>query len=157
MEIKQEIPIKSFVVVVYVCRIENNRSKYLIILRDTPYLKNTWQMVSGKIEKGEKGWEAALRELKEETNLVPDLFYSADRLEQFYEVSINCIQINPIFLAIIKSNQEIKLSNEHKDFKWVTKEEAHKYLKFDHQVETIKYLEENFVSKKPFEFLEIKL
>jgi dATP pyrophosphohydrolase len=32
-------------------------------------------MVSGAVEAGETGWAAALREIEEETGLVPERFY----------------------------------------------------------------------------------
>jgi dATP pyrophosphohydrolase len=51
------------------------RGRYLVIRRRTPYLKGTWQMVSGAVEAGETGWAAALREIEEETGLVPERFY----------------------------------------------------------------------------------
>ncbi|HBD83024.1 MAG TPA: NUDIX hydrolase, partial [Dehalococcoidia bacterium] len=45
----------------------------------------TWQEISGLIEPRETAWEAALREIKEETGLTPYRFYSADFVERFYE------------------------------------------------------------------------
>ncbi len=54
MDIREEVPIKSFSIAAYVCRVENGQGKYLIIKRSSSYLSDTWQMVSGRIEKGEK-------------------------------------------------------------------------------------------------------
>ena len=53
--------------------------------------KDTWQMISGRVESGETGWEVALTEIEEETGLVPGRFYSTDLLEQFYEPAQNCV------------------------------------------------------------------
>ena len=82
---RQEIPVKSFSIAAYVCRVVSGRGRYLVVRRSTPYLKGSWQMVSGRVEPGETGWEADLREIEEETGLVPDRFYSAELIEQFYE------------------------------------------------------------------------
>ncbi len=85
MDIRQEIPIKSLAIAAYVCKIVDGVCKHLIIRRSSGHLGGTWQMVSGRIEHGEKGWEAALREIKEETRLVPDRFYSPNIVEAFYK------------------------------------------------------------------------
>ena len=85
VSVRQEIPVKSFSIAAYVCRVVSERGRYLVVRRGTPYLKGSWQMVSGRVEAGETGWEAALREIEEETGLVPDRFYSAELIEQFYE------------------------------------------------------------------------
>ncbi len=61
----------------------------MILRRNSLYLNDTWQMISDRIEHGEKAWEAALREIEEETGLVPGRFYFTDALEQFYEINQN--------------------------------------------------------------------
>jgi dATP pyrophosphohydrolase len=114
-------------------------------------------MVSGKIEKGEKAWEAALREIREETGLIPDRLYSTNELEMFYEVGQNCINIVPVFLGFIDSEQKVVLSSEHDDFRWVTADEASELLSFDHQKQTVKKLEALFIKTKPQEFLLIDI
>jgi dATP pyrophosphohydrolase len=155
MDILEEVPIKSFSIAAYICRIVNEQGQYLIIKRRSSYLVNTWQMVSGKIEKGEKAWEAALREIKEETGLRPDRLYSADEVELFYEVSQNCINIVPIFVGFIDMDQAVKLSDEHCEYKWISPDEAVKYLSFENQADTIHTIEEKFVKRQPWKFLEI--
>lgn len=156
MDIREEVPIKSFSIAAYVCRIEDGKGRYLILKRKSSYLTDSWQMVSGKIEKGEKAWEAALREITEETGLIPDRLYSANLLEQFYEASQNCINIVPIFVGFVDSDQPVKLSPEHSEYKWVFPEESKGLLCFEHQTETMRMIEAKFVSQKPLEFLRIK-
>jgi dihydroneopterin triphosphate diphosphatase len=155
MDIREEVPIKSFSIAAYVCRVASGQGLYLMVKRSTPYLNETWQMVSGKIEKGEKAWQAALREIKEETGLVPDRLYSANEVELFYEVSQNCINIVPIFVGFIDTPQRVELSTEHSEYKWATREEAETLLTFDQQKKTIGIIEDKFVRQKPIEFLKI--
>ena len=112
-------------------------------------------MVSGKIEKGETAWQAALREIKEETGLIPDRLYSANEVELFYEVSQNCTNVAPVFIGFIDSHQAVELSSEHSEYKWVTCEEAVQLLTFVHQKKTIEIIEATFVRQKPLEFLKI--
>jgi dATP pyrophosphohydrolase len=156
MDIREEVPIKSFSISAYVCRIEDGKGRYLILRRKSSYLSSSWQMVSGKIEKGEKAWEAALREITEETGLIPDRLYSVNKLEQFYEASQNCINLVPIFAGFVDSDQPVKLSPEHSEHKWVSPEESKEYLCFEHQTETMREIEAKFVKQKPLEFLRVK-
>ena len=50
-----------------------------------------------------------LREIKEETGLVPDRFYSANTIEAFYEVNQNCINLIPVFVGFIDTEYEVRL------------------------------------------------
>ena len=136
---------------------EKGTGKFLLLKRIGKYLDGVWQPITGRIEPGETAWQTALREVKEETDLVPDRLYSANRVEQFYEPSHNCICMAPIFVAFIDSDQNIKLSSEHSDFQWTTADDAQKYLLFPQQKQTIKQIETEFIKKDPIEFLKINL
>lgn len=157
MDIRQEIPIKSFSIATFICKKDNGTGKYLIIKRASKTLEGNWQMVSGLVEKGEKPWEAALREIKEETGIIPSKLFSANKMELFYEVRQNCINMVPVFLAFVDKDIPVKLNPaEHNEYKWVTFEEAKEYLTFSQQISFIKYFEEEFIKKEPNKFLEIK-
>ncbi len=156
-DIRQEIPIKSFSIAVYLCKVEALTCKHLIIRRRPGYLGVTWQMISGRLERGEKGWEAALREIKEETGLVPDRFYSANTLEAFYEVQQNCINLIPVFVGFIDTDQEVRLSHEHSEYRWVTADDADAYLIFQQQKDMLRTLEDLFVKREPNPMLAIKI
>jgi dATP pyrophosphohydrolase len=157
MDIRQEIPIKSFSIAAYICKVEGGVCKHLIIQRKPGYLGETWQMISGRLERGETGWKAALREIEEETGLRPDRFYSANALEAFYEVNQNCINLIPVFVGFVDSNQEVRLSHEHSEFRWVTAEEADAFLVFKHQVAMLSTIEALYVAQEPNPLLEIKV
>ena len=58
----------------------------VLMLRRATTLQGEWCQVAGKIEAGETAWQAAVREIEEETALVPTSLYSAEILEQFYEI-----------------------------------------------------------------------
>lgn len=149
--------IKPFHTSAYVLKIVNGESQYLLLRRAHKYLKGNWQMVSGGIDSGETAWQAALREIHEETGLIPDRFYSADAIESFYEVARDAIVLAPVFVAFIDSIQEVKLSpKEHDQFKWVSYSEALKYLEFDNQQRVLNHIEKQFVLKQPNERFRIK-
>ncbi len=153
--IREDIPVKSFVVTAFICRKKNRKGEYLIIKRNSRYLNNTWQMVAGKIEKGETGWQAVLREIKEETGIIPDELYSSDRVELFYESDQNCINLSPVFIAFVNKDVKVTLSKEHNDYKWIKAKDAKKYLIFDQQTEAVNYIERCFVKNSPNKFLKI--
>ena len=64
--------IKVRVVDCYVYHQMDGAIQFLILKRNKDKLyEHLWQGVAGKIEKGEKAWQTAIRELKEETALNP--------------------------------------------------------------------------------------
>lgn len=154
--IREEIPIRSFAISAYLARVEDGRGRYLVLKRVSKYLKGSWQQVSGRIEPGETGWQAALREIREETGLVPTRFYSANETEVFYESQQNCINVIPVFVGFVEADARVVLSAEHDEFRWVSAEEAKELLPFGVQVATIQRLEATFVRGAPPEFLRIR-
>ena len=53
-----------------------NKIQFLLLKRaGTKNYEHLWQGVAGKIEKGESAWQAALRELDEETSLKPKCMF----------------------------------------------------------------------------------
>lgn len=154
-DIREEIPIRSFAISAYLARIEGGRGRYLVLKRVSTYLKGTWQQISGRIEQGEAGWQAALREIREETGLVPSRFYSANETEVFYEPRQNCINVVPVFVGFVEADARVVLSAEHDEFRWVTAEEAREVLPFEVQAVAIQKIEATFVRASPPEFLRI--
>ena len=60
--------------------------KFLMLKRaETKIYEHLWQGVAGKIEKGETAYQAAIRELEEETGLSPKNMFIADHISRFYE------------------------------------------------------------------------
>jgi dATP pyrophosphohydrolase len=155
MDVRQEVPVKSFSIAAYLCRVISGRGRYLVMRRSTPYLKGTWQMVSGAVEAGESGWGAVLREIEEETGLVPERFYSADILEQFYRPDIDCVVLVPVFVGFLEADREVRLSWEHDAFEWIGVEQADRYLLFENQRSAIRDIERRFVQEAPNELLRI--
>ena len=97
---------------------------FLLLKRaKTKMYEHLWQGVAGKIEKGEKSWETAKRELLEETGLIPKKMFIADHVSKFYEAKDDRINLVPV-LGIEVNTKEVVLSDEHCDYKWVMIEEA---------------------------------
>ena len=157
-EIREEIPVKSFSIAAFIYRMVGGKSEYLIIKRSSETLFGSWQMVSGKVEKNETGISATLREIEEETGLVPTKLYSADLIESFYDTDYNVINLVPVFVALVDSDSEVKLNEyEHSEYKWISVDEASEYLIFENQIENMEKIEKKFVKKTVNPFLEIEL
>ncbi|HSJ54693.1 MAG TPA: NUDIX domain-containing protein, partial [Anaerolineae bacterium] len=75
----RDLDIHAFCVSVYVLRPDPREGWRILLLRRAgEHLPGLWSQVAGGIESGERGWQAALRELAEETGLVPLDFFSGD-------------------------------------------------------------------------------
>ncbi len=155
MDIRQEIPIKAFAISAFCCRREGETWKVLLLRRTGTRLGDTWCQIAGRIEAGETAWQAALREIREETGLTPERFYSANVCEQFYEVEQECINLVPVFVGFVHADQQVELNWEHSEYRWMTFEEAEGHLLFPGQREMVRYIEREFIDREPYEFLRI--
>jgi len=81
-------------------------------------LGGAWSTVRGGIEPGEKAWQAALRELREETGLVPQEFYQLDTVDIFYLHGDDTLWHCPGFCAVVKDDATVQLNEEHDAFRW---------------------------------------
>ena len=121
----------------YVFIRKNNRIRFLIMKRaKTKMYEHLWQGVAGKIEEGETSWEAAIRELEEETGFVPLRMFVADHVSRFYEAHGDRINLIPVF-GIEVDNENVVLSDEHCEFQWVDFDTAHDTLVWNGQKEGI--------------------
>ena len=122
----------------YVYSYENNKLSFLLLKRSkTKIYEFLWQGVTGKIEKGELAWQAALRELKEETGLTAHKMFVADYVSKFYEKHGDRINIVPVF-GIEVINKKVSLSEEHCKFKWLSFKKAHDKLTWEGQKKGLK-------------------
>ena len=116
--------IKVRVVDCYVYRRTDDGILFLLMKRNLNKIyEHLWQGVAGKIEEGETSFEAAIRELKEETGLSPVNMFVADHVSKFYEVHGDRINLVPVF-GIEVDSEIINLSEEHISYKWVDINEA---------------------------------
>ena len=128
---------KIRVVDAYVFRQTNNGLRFLILKRaETKIYEHLWQGVAGKIEKGEKAWQAAIRELKEETGFDPVRVFVADHVSRFYEIHGDRVNMVPVF-GIEVDSISVSLSKEHCEFQWVDFETAKNILIWNGQKEGI--------------------
>ncbi|MEP3347579.1 MAG: NUDIX domain-containing protein [Litoreibacter sp.] len=150
-----EIPIRAFIVSLVALRKTETRHEVLLLKR-TQTLVGEWCQVAGKVEEGETAWQAALRELQEETGLMPEALYSADICEQFYEEDRDAITIAPVFVAFVKATAEVSLNHEHSDYHWVSFDKAAEMVAFGGQRRVLSWIEDEFIERSPSKHLRIK-
>ena len=131
----------------YVYSYENNKLSFLLLKRSkTKIYEYLWQGVAGKIEKNELAWQAALRELKEETGLTAQRMFVADYVSKFYEKHGDRINLVPVFGIEVK-NKKVLLSEEHCNFKWLNFKKAHDKLTWNGQKKGLKVVHNMLNSK----------
>ena len=132
--------------------------EFLLLKRSEgqPY-PGLWQMVTGKIKSEEKAYQTALREIKEETGLIPIQLWVAPTVNSFYEPKDEYICLLPVFAARVESS-EVKLSSEHTEYQWVNKATAQKLLAWEGQRKAVQIIEDYFLNEKSFfHFVEIDI
>lgn len=151
-----EIAIRAFMVSVVALRKVGDRHEALLLKR-AESIVGAWCQVAGKIELAETAWQAGLRELREETELTPQSFYSADICDQFYEADRDAITLAPVFVAFVDSDAVVKLNEEQSDYRWFEFDEAVAIVAFGGQRRVLRCIEEEFVHRTPSEHLQIPL
>lgn len=134
--------------------------EFLILQRsdDEEIYPGLWQIVSGGIEDGEKAYEAALREVKEETGFTPLSLYNTPLTNTFYFHTNDSVNVSPVFAAEIDPSDAIQLSDEHKEFRWLTREKAISLLVWPGQKNAVRIIDEYIVNRNPSEgFMRIPL
>jgi dATP pyrophosphohydrolase len=117
-----------------------------------------WQIVSGGIKRGEKAYEAVAREIKEEIGIKPEHLYNTPLTNTFYFYANDSVNVSPVFAAEVNGSAEVKLSREHKEFRWLEKDDAIALLVWPGQKEAIRIVSDYILSENPSrKFMEIKL
>jgi 8-oxo-dGTP diphosphatase len=109
----------------------NKEGKILILQRgkDEDVFPEIWELPSGKREFFEDSQSSLIREIKEETGLskieiIMPFYVFEYKVEKPEEIR-DTTQIN--FLVKLLEDEEVKLSKEHQNFAWISKDEIEKY------------------------------
>ena len=152
--------VTSFLIEAHIFRYkEDSRELEFLLLKRAAKEKyaGIWQMVTGKIDKNEKAYKTAVREIKEETGLVPKQFWVVPNVNSFYSHEGDVVCMVPVFAALV-DDSEVKISYEHEEYMWLNKDEAKKLLAWEGQRTSVETIHKYFTKEKSFlNFVEIKL
>jgi len=143
----------------HIFRRNKNELEFLAMkrVRDGSY-PNIWQMVTGAIHDNEKAYKTAIREIKEETGLVPLRMWTLPNINSFYSSEDDCIFMIPVFAAEVNLDDLVSLSIEHSEFKWVSKNEMIKLLAWPGQKKSVEILSEYLANDNEIiKLVEIKI
>lgn len=150
--------INSIYIECYVAKKIKGKYKFLLLKRaegDKLY-PGIWQIITGKIEKKEKAFETALREVKEESGLEPERLFVLPHTTTFYSPVTDAISLIPLFVCIV-DDDKVTLSDEHSEYGWFDVQKAARQLYFKSQKENVKFIESNLYSTERLKtFTEIK-
>ena len=128
-----KLPIQVDVILFYR---DKDEIKYLLLKR-TEERGGFWQPVTGGVEEGEDLLYAARREVMEETGFL--------KVKKMYDVrykfnfKVGDKDITEYVFAFEVDSMDVNFSKrEHSEIKWVTYEEALKYLKWETNKEALK-------------------
>ena len=141
----------------HIIKIDGSNIEFLLLKRasDDKY-PNIWQMVTGTIEKEEKAYDTAKREVFEETGLTPKSIFVVPTLNSFYSYEPEYICLIPVFVCVVEENSEVVLSNEHSEYKWVNRNIAKELLSWPQQRNSVDIIFEYFSnSKSLLKFIEV--
>ncbi len=113
--------LRSNIIAVYIVRPCEDGVELLMLQRPEGHrFAGAWQTVGGHIEekRGETAWQAALRELDEETGLTVERWFRIDRPETFYNPENDSIYFVPAFAALVAADAEPTISAEHQAWRW---------------------------------------
>lgn len=148
----------STLIEAHIFRKRKNRIEFLLLKRaEREKYPGIWQMVTGSINKGEPAHKTALREIEEETGLIPSKLWTVPHINSFYSHEKDYVCLVPVFAAYVEESQ-VKISDEHDDFIWAGKERAKKMLAWPGQRMSVDIIHEYLSKKKScINFIEIKI
>jgi dATP pyrophosphohydrolase len=149
--------IVTHIVDVYAFRQTAAGVEFLQLLRsESSRLGGTWQAVHGHIEAGEAAWQAARRELLEETGLAPLAFWQIEHVNTFYAAREDRIHMCAGFAAQLPADAAVRLCHEHTAFRWLAAETAPREFLWPGQRTALREIIESIVERSATEpFLRI--
>ena len=117
-----------------------NKDQYLLLR----YKSGHWGYVKGNVETNEETEDTARRELKEETGIATVFFVKGfqEKEDYFYKKEGKTVHKEVLYLLGETQETQVTLSKEHKDYKWLSYQEAMNRLTFGQGKELLRKAEE---------------
>jgi len=154
-----KVNINNNMIEAHVFRETANGIEFLLLKRsEKETYSGLWQMVTGSIEENEKAFEAAIREIKEETGYTPEQFWVIPNINQFYSPVKDSITFVPVFAAKVAGTSSPVICDEHCDCNWFSPGDAKKLLAWPGWKQSIDIIVEYYLNARNFlNLTEIKL
>ncbi len=103
--------------------------KFLILQRaETESYGGYWGFMTGGKTADETVAQVVVRELKEETGIIPTSMWATEYLVQFYEPVFDKIWILPLIVAVVDSKAQVRLSEENSEYRWLSAAKARRLV-----------------------------
>ncbi|KAA3637532.1 MAG: NUDIX domain-containing protein [Calditrichaeota bacterium] len=137
-EKQKNINIESPGVNVAVVRKNLDGWEYLILQRaESESYAGYWGFMTGGKKGDETVAQVVVRELEEETQLKPKSMWATEYLVQFYEPEYDSIWILPLIVAVVSEKDQVNLSEENVDFRWLKPKQAKHLVSWNNLKESI--------------------
>lgn len=141
--------VTSGLIEAHVFRIKKEEIEFLLLKRsENENYGGIWQMVTGSIDQNEKAFDTAIREIKEETGLIPQKLWVVPNVNSFYSPDKDELIMIPVFAALV-INDAVVLSSEHSEYQWTDKEKAKALLAWNGQRKSVDTIYQYFKSENP--------
>lgn len=115
---------------------EGGKIYYLLLL----YNEGHWGLPKGKVEEGESDKDAAIREIKEETDIDVSNFEEGfeELIHYTYKRKSKKIYKTVLYFLTEYRKGKVTLSNEHVSYKWLKLNDSLDYINFDNLRRVVK-------------------
>ena len=112
------------------------------------YPAGHWDLPKGNIEKGELPEQTMVREVREETGIVDVAMVPGFRrvIEYYYKRNGRTVHKEVTFFLAESKSDKVVLSFEHRDYAWLTIQEALKVVTYSNSTILLRAAEESFKS-----------
>lgn len=138
----------SYMIEAHIFRMVDNVPEFLLLKRsELEVYPGIWQMVTGSSNQEERALQTVVREIKEETDLQPKRLWVVPFINSFYSWKRNHICLVPVFAAMVENDARVRISEEHTEYKWVSRDEAVEMLAWIGQRSSVNYIYDFFTTK----------
>lgn len=122
----------------------NPENKVLILRRSSTAVRRPgeWDIPGGHVDDGEYPAEAAARETLEEAGLTIDS-QDIPLVYALTEMADESHSVTWVFFMAKTGLKDVRLSNEHDDYRWVTLQEAITLIDYERQRRALRHVMEN--------------
>lgn len=121
--------------------IQDNKGAFLVVKRadNDDFYPGFWELPGGGVDYGELPQESLKREIQEECGLAVEVLYPL--VVNTYTMPVEKDEVQRIEITFLckseNEDQEVVLSNEHSEYRWITKEEIKDFDFSDYMREVI--------------------